>query len=177
MTRLIRLAGIFILSFLLTFWAGVTFGQSRLPGKWSFSEEAVVNLALLQIMAWDHACTDMKMIEACKDIPPPRVAYGLLPGLYGSHDVGSRTVLIDLRIFGQEVAIPIMYHEMVHYLQDKKYPLRTKLTSAEACAGEEEAHTLALAFTRKEKIALGDPRIRPWSVAWESYVACLTPLP
>lgn len=169
MTRLIRLAGIFVLSALICFWAGIAFSQSRLPGKWTFPDEIVEALSIQQAAVWAAACEATKMEKSCRDIVPPRVAYGLLAYQYGAFDLGSRTVLIDIRILFQPASTAIIFHEMVHYLQGKRDPRGDDLiTHDEACAGEQEAHELTLKFASDMKI--DDPvRIRPWAVAKAGY--------
>lgn len=138
--------------------------QTALPGEWTYSEKTIATMMDIQWSTWADACVAMKM--KCRDIIPPRVAYGVLQGQYGAFDLGSRTVLLDIRIFAQEVSVPIMFHEMVHYLQEKRNPLRTGSYSYEEnCAAEKEAHTLSYAYSQKAGFAKGDARIKTWAQA------------
>lgn len=145
--------------------------QSALPGKHTFSESTVATLMGVHLDAWWTACKLMKTV--CRDIVPPRVAYTLLPRQYGAFDIGSRTVLVDIRVFAQEVSYPIIVHEMIHYLQDKRAPLRTSLTTAQMCKDEEEAHTLVLRYTQTSNVAKGDPRVKAWADAAAFYGCAL----
>jgi hypothetical protein len=158
----------FVAALLISFWAGVTFAQSRLPGVWTFPDKVVEDQLIVQLGTWYQACKAMKMETACRDLIPPRVAYGLLPSQYGAYDLGSRTILVDMRIMFQEVAVGVMFHEMIHFLQGKRDPLRANVvTKAQACLDEKEAHDLARKFADEFKIE--DKRIRPWDEAAITY--------
>jgi hypothetical protein len=114
------------------------------------------------------------MTKACRDIIPPTVAYALLRGQFGVFEIGSRTVLVELRIFGQEVSQAILFHEMVHYLQDKRSPLRKGILSVgESCADEKEAHDLTLKFSETDGVAKGDERINSWDQIKHKYPGCV----
>lgn len=146
-----------------------SFSQSRLPGKWSWTDEQVNAMAILQLEAWSSACGLTKF--ECRDIVMPRVAYGLLPYLYGSYDVGSRTIIVDIRIFAQPIAFTVMVHEMIHYIQGKRdfKPGTVLITQEQSCKGEKEAHDLVRKFVDQTGVAKDDVRVRKWEDAAIGY--------
>lgn len=148
--------------------SGQTESQSRLDGPWSFTREQVFNFSVAQSLAWNGACVLSN--TDCAAIPPPRVGYALLDQRFGIHEIGTRTVLIDLRLLGQVVAIPVMVHEMTHYLQSRRSPKRAIPISAhEACMDEKEAHELTTEFVKRTGISEDDERVRPWEKAAFGY--------
>lgn len=147
------------------------FAQSRFPGPSSIPLESAETIQTLHLFAWGAACSLKK--AKCERYQMPQVAYGLLPGEYGKFRPGTSVVLLDMRIVGQELAVVVLVHEMIHYLQDLENPLRTgPLTVAVACADEEEAFRLAYDFARLNDIAMKDPRLDTWESALPKYPFC-----
>lgn len=145
----------------LLFHAGPSKAQTALSAPWSFAEPTVETWLVSQSLAWRGACVLTK--TACESIPPPYVGYALLSRRLGTYEIGSRTVLIDLRLLGQPIAVATMVHEMVHYLQAWKNPdLSYPPPPDTICADEKEAHELTTAFVRMTGIADKDPRVNEW---------------
>jgi hypothetical protein len=170
--EVVRTTAAAVAATILLFHAPYTDAQSRMPGPHSFSEKTVSTLMDIHFNGFLEACRMMKM--QCRDIAPPRVAYAVLPYQYGAFDIGSRTVLLDIRIFSQEISLAIIVHESIHYLQDKRSPLRTSVTLAESCKDEKEAHELTMEWTRETGIAKDDARVKDWSSA-SSWYGCPAP--
>lgn len=145
-----------------------TMSQSRLPGVWSFTDEQVILLATMQGNAWVEAKRLMRMEGL--GIAPPKVGYGLLMGRYGSYDVGARTVMVDIRLLWQPLSTTVMVHEMIHFIQDKKDPLRKDMIDVHTvCREEKEAHDLTYKWAVEMNIAQWEPRVRKWEDAAISY--------
>lgn len=141
--------------------------QSAFLGPSTFSQEAIGGLMVIHFAAWTNACELTK--ADCNKYTPPRVTYAILPAAFGAFRSGTDVVFIDLRLLGQQAAIPVMVHEMVHYIQDRREPLKRPMTNARKCRDEKEAHDLAIAFVALTGIAANDPRIRSWDNAKYGY--------
>lgn len=128
----------------------------------SFNEKTIETLLVGQALAWNGACLLTR--TSCKNTPPPRVGYVLLSGKLGVYEVGTRTILVDLRLLGQEVAVVVMVHEMVHYLQARRGQDRLERAFVDSvCRDEKEAHDVTAAFVRMTGIAVGDRRVNEWA--------------
>jgi len=131
--------------------------QSALPGPSSITAAQAEAMSVAQAEAWDTACREMRI--ACKGpsaLPPPQVAYGLLPSAFGMYQLGARTVLLDIRIIGQPFAFVVMVHEMVHYLQ-----YRVLDENMSKCDAEEQAFRIGFKAALDRNIV--DPRIKTWT--------------
>jgi hypothetical protein len=134
--------------------------QSYLPGPWSIPNDTAAQLQSIHMRAWKLAC-ELKRVD-CKTFPPPAVAYALMDA-YGKYQVGSRVVLVDLRMYGQEYGAMVLIHEMIHYIQSLQRPMVVEIDSKMACADEAEAHRLVYAFALINNLAAGDPRLKDWT--------------
>ena len=160
--EVVRTLAAIIAAAALLFHSGPSKAQSALTGPWSFDEQTVDTLMVGQGLAWKGACVLTK--TACEGIPPPYVGYALLWGRLGTYQIGTRTVLVDLRLLGQTVSVSTMVHEMVHYLQsyERADPFYVP-TPDSPCRDEKEAHDLTREFVKMTGIGKGDPRVLDWS--------------
>lgn len=134
----------------------------QLDHPFSLPTNAAEQLESIHRRGWAIAC-ELKKTN-CSGWPMPVVAYTLMDA-YGKYQIGSRVVLIDLRMYGQEFGALVMIHEMIHYIQAMKRPMVVEVNNEMGCADEKEAHELVFAFAMLNDVAKDDPRLKDWTSA------------
>ena len=127
------------------------------------SAEPMSNGDLIQgqiAAAWRMAC-EAKKVD-CTMIEEPITAFALFSVQTGGMYLGGQIVLINAEMQGKATSVPVLVHEMTHYLQAVEMSnLGVEMTR---CERERESYTITREIAMKYKLDISAGYTAPWEV-------------